>query len=174
MRDTEWARKRRWTCSSPLLLSLHPIKLLLFGLRRTWQLNDEVAATPRRARHWKGNSSRAHAYTLRTHTYTIHTPRGLPSRVPVRAVSAVTWVSLSLWVLWCARGRERERERERERKRFIAPSCPPSDPCHAARLPIYETTLASAAARLERGVTCASSYIARRNGGTEEKVVRTV
>lgn len=49
------------------------------------------------------------------------------------------------------------------RERFIAPSCPRQSVPRTTR----ETTLASAAARLKRGVTCAGSYIARSLVGRE-------
>lgn len=95
MRDAEWARKRRWTCSSPLLLSLHPIKLL-FGLWRTWQLDDEVAAAPREALK-RELVARARVHVTYTQAHNTHTPASPLSRTCARCVRSYVGVSLPLY-----------------------------------------------------------------------------
>lgn len=170
MRDAEWARKRRRT--APLLLfSYHSTRLT--APRPSANVAIRRRSRGGSARGTEKGTRRARTRTRDAHTRTQcqHTHRGLPHpsrRYLCAQCSAVLRGCLSPTVS-SVRREAAVRERERERA-FYRPFLPARR--SVPRYPMCETTLASAAARLERGVTCAGSYIARRAGGTEERMAR--
>lgn len=152
------------------LLSRHPINCSsAFG--RTWRrFDDEVAAAPREALK-RELVARARVHVTYTHTLTIHThthTHGPPPLAGTCARSVRSYVGVSLPL----RPSVREVERERERKSVLSPL-----PARQAIRTARSIKCAKRRSRVplrdwNRGVTCAGSYIARRSGGTEERVAR--